>query len=195
MAGTSPRVWQRRKARALYRYGRMSSVFSRIRSALRSRGHTAFLAASLLLGVLVGIGAAVLVWAMELVGHSVAETETFFGLGKWIFLISIPLGLLAAWLLNKWLGPDVSGGGVEFMRQGKNPLEAGLAVLERVAEQCEDRLRDEQGRPKFGLKFYLVNKDGEYAGVSMWSDAQFAVADADGARLEDCAFLFQRDPE
>ena len=82
---------------------------------------------------------------------------------------------------------------VEFMRQGMNPLEAGLAVLERVAEQCEDRLRDEKGRPGFGLKFYLVNKRGEYAGVSMWSGSQFAVADAKGARLEDCAYLYQKD--
>lgn len=85
--------------------------------------------------------------------------------------------------------------GVEFMRQGMNPLEAGLAVLERVAAQCEDRLRDAQGRPDFGLKFYLVNKKGEYAGVSMWGDAEFAVADADGARLEPCAYLYEAPPE
>ncbi len=102
----------------------MATVISRIRSALRARGHTAFLAASLLLGVLVGVGAALLVWAMELVGHSVSETEAFFGLGKWIFLISIPLGLLAAWLLNRWLGPDVSGGGVAETMVGLN-LEGG----------------------------------------------------------------------
>lgn len=83
---------------------------------------------------------------------------------------------------------------VEFMRQGMNPLEAGTAVLRRVEEQCEDRLRDAQGRPRFGLKFYLVNKKGEYAGVSMWGRAgetRFAVADADGARLEDCTYLHE----
>jgi len=79
------------------------------------------------------------------------------------------------------------------MRQGKSPEEAGMAVLERVAAQCEDRLRDEEGRPSFGLKFYLVNTDGDYAGVSMWSDAEFAVADAGGARLEPCKYLFERD--
>ena len=84
---------------------------------------------------------------------------------------------------------------VEFMRQGKSPADAGMAVLERVAQQCEDRLRDGQGRPAFGLKFYLVNKRGEYAGVSMWSDAQFAVADARGARLEDCAYLYEVDDD
>jgi N4-(beta-N-acetylglucosaminyl)-L-asparaginase len=48
-----------------------------------------------------------------------------------------------------------------------------------------------EGRPDFGLKFYLVNKRGEFAGVSMWGPAPFAVADADGARLEECAFLYE----
>jgi len=102
----------------------MATVISRIRSALRARGHTAFLAASLLLGVLVGIGAALLVWAMELVAHGVTETDAFFGLGKYVFLISIPLGLLGAWALNRWLGPDVSGGGVAETMVGLN-LEGG----------------------------------------------------------------------
>lgn len=102
----------------------MSSVISRIRSALRSRGHTAFLGASLLLGVLVGVGAAFLVWGLELVAHGVGETDAFFGLGRWVFVISIPLGLLAAWLLNRWLGPDVSGGGVAETMVGLN-LEGG----------------------------------------------------------------------
>lgn len=85
--------------------------------------------------------------------------------------------------------------GVEFMRQGMNPLEAGMAVLERVAAKCEDRLRDAEGRPGFGLKFYLVNKAGEYAGVSMWGPAEFAVADTDGARLEPCTYVHELPPE
>jgi CIC family chloride channel protein len=92
--------------------------------ALASRGQTAFLAASLLLGILVGFGAALLVWAMELVSHSVRETDALLGFGKWIFLISIPLGLLAAWLLNRWVGPGVSGGGVAETMVSVN-LEAG----------------------------------------------------------------------
>ena len=83
--------------------------------------------------------------------------------------------------------------GVEFMRQGKGPVDAGMEVLRRVAEKCEDRLRDEHGRPAFGLKFYLLDKRGRYAGVSMHSGARFAVADAAGTRLEDCAFLYERD--
>ncbi|MCJ7780978.1 MAG: chloride channel protein, partial [Acidimicrobiia bacterium] len=102
----------------------MTSFSSRARMALASRGQTAFLAASLLLGILVGFGAALLVWAMELVSHSVLETDGLLGFGKWIFLISIPLGLLAAWLLNRWVGPGVSGGGVAETMVSVN-LEAG----------------------------------------------------------------------
>ncbi len=61
---------------------------------------------------------------MELVAHGVTETDAFFGLGKYVFLISIPLGLLGAWALNRWLGPDVSGGGVAETMVGLN-LEGG----------------------------------------------------------------------
>jgi CIC family chloride channel protein len=102
----------------------MTSLLSRTRSALASRGQAAFLAASLLLGIFVGFGAALLVWALELVAHGVGETESLFGIGKWIFLISIPIGLLASWLLNRWMGPGVSGGGVAETMVSVN-LEAG----------------------------------------------------------------------
>lgn len=81
---------------------------------------------------------------------------------------------------------------VELMRGGMAPADAGLEVLRRVAVTSEPRLRDAEGRPDFGLKFYLLAADGSHAGVSMWGPAQFAVADADGARLEDCAALYQR---
>jgi len=37
-----------------------------------------------------------------------------------------------------------------------------------------------------------VNKKGEYAGACAYEGSKFAVADANGARLEDCAYLFKR---
>ena len=83
---------------------------------------------------------------------------------------------------------------VELMRGGMSPKDAGLEVLRRVASHTrEARLLDDKGRPDFGLKFYLLGKDGSYAGVSMWGPARFAVADRKGARLEDCAWLYERD--
>lgn len=82
---------------------------------------------------------------------------------------------------------------VELMRGGMSPQEAGLEVLRRVARHTtEKHLLGEDGRPNFGLKFYLLNKRGEHAGVSMWGPAQFAVCDEQGPRLEECAFLYEK---
>ncbi len=81
---------------------------------------------------------------------------------------------------------------VELMRQGASPEEAGMEVLRRVVEKTEPRLLDKQGRPNFGLKFYLLAKDGRHAGVSLWGPAKFAVTDEKGSRLEDCRFLYRK---
>ena len=81
---------------------------------------------------------------------------------------------------------------VEFMRAGKSPQDACLETLKRVADHTEPRLRDGNGRPRFGLKFYAVAKDGRYGSASMWSRAKFAVHDGTEARLEECAFLYKR---
>jgi N4-(beta-N-acetylglucosaminyl)-L-asparaginase len=88
---------------------------------------------------------------------------------------------------------------VEFMRQGKHPRDACLMTLERIAKTTrEKRLLDAKGRPNFGIKFYAVNKKGDYGSASMYrfastgKPARFAVADSSGARLEDCASLFDR---
>ncbi len=97
----------------------------------------------------------------------------------------------------------VSGGhlAVEQMRKGLHPREACLEVLRRIAATTrEKRLRDDQGRPDFSIRFYAVDKKGRYGSASMWSDqkggkpAMFAVADSAGARLEECAYLFDGTP-
>lgn len=78
----------------------------------RARGNTAFLAASLLLGILVGLGASALVWAIAAVARGVFETDQLFGFGRWMVVLSIPAGLLVSWGLNRRFGPGVSSGGV-----------------------------------------------------------------------------------
>ena len=80
---------------------------------------------------------------------------------------------------------------VEMMRQGKSPEEALRIVMERVIAMTEKRLLGANGRPLFDLTFYAVTKDGRYAGACAYEGTQFAVADAKGARLEQCAFLFR----
>jgi N4-(beta-N-acetylglucosaminyl)-L-asparaginase len=81
---------------------------------------------------------------------------------------------------------------VELMRNGMASKDAGIEILKRVAKHTTDTLLlREDGKPNFGLKFYLLAKGGAYAGVSMWGPAQFAVTDDRGTRLEDCAVLYE----
>jgi N4-(beta-N-acetylglucosaminyl)-L-asparaginase len=80
---------------------------------------------------------------------------------------------------------------VEMMRRGMSPTDAGLETLRRVLAMSEPRLLGDGGRPRFGLSFYLVNKRGEFGGVSL-TPSRYAVCDADGARHLDTAFLFER---
>ncbi|HXY31455.1 MAG TPA: N(4)-(beta-N-acetylglucosaminyl)-L-asparaginase [Gemmatimonadaceae bacterium] len=81
---------------------------------------------------------------------------------------------------------------IEQMRQGVAPQQACLTALQRAVAMSERRLLDPKGRPMYGLQYYAVGKDGRYAGVTLYEGRQFAVADAKGARLEDCAFLYRR---
>ena len=80
---------------------------------------------------------------------------------------------------------------VEFMRQGVAPQAAALKTLERMVRMTEPRLLDDKGRPRYDMQFYAVSKDGRYGGVSMYEGPHFAVCDEQGARLEQCAYLFK----
>lgn len=85
---------------------------------------------------------------------------------------------------------------VEFMRQGEHPKDACLKTLERVAHLTRDpRLKRDDGRPAFNLRLYAVSKSGHYGSAAIWSGGQFAVADRNGARLEDQAYLYQAQSE
>jgi N4-(beta-N-acetylglucosaminyl)-L-asparaginase len=77
------------------------------------------------------------------------------------------------------------------MRNGMSPEQAILRVMERVIAMTEPRLLDERGRPFFDLQFYALAKDGRFAGATAYQGGKFAVADAQGARLVDCAYLFK----
>ena len=78
---------------------------------------------------------------------------------------------------------------VELMRGGQSPVEAGLAILRRMAEHAHPYQRDEAGKPTFNVRLYLLTKAGAHAGVTLWGPQQMAVTDAQGARLEDCVPL------
>ena len=83
---------------------------------------------------------------------------------------------------------------VEFMRRGSSPEEACLKTLERIAEtsKSQPHLLDDEGKPRFGLSFYAVNKKGEYGSARMWSGGRFAIHDGTSSRREEAAYLFKR---
>jgi N4-(beta-N-acetylglucosaminyl)-L-asparaginase len=81
---------------------------------------------------------------------------------------------------------------VEFMRNGMSPEQAALKTLERMVAMTENRLLDDKGRPKYDMQFYAVHKDGRTAGATMYEGAKFAIADGQGARLADCAYLYRK---
>jgi len=82
---------------------------------------------------------------------------------------------------------------VENMRRGMGPQEAGFDALRRIARNYNNDMT----RLRFvDMVFYVLRKDGAYAGVSLWSQrssgqpTQFAVHDGT-LRVENCVGLFQ----
>lgn len=87
---------------------------------------------------------------------------------------------------------------VENMRRGMSPEEAGMEALKRIAHNYNN---DMSKLIYLGMHFYILRRDGAYAGVTMWSGSaehpfSFAVADGNGeARHEVAKALFQGTPK
>jgi len=81
---------------------------------------------------------------------------------------------------------------VENMRKGMEPAEAGLDVLKRIARNFNN---NEKKLRYIGMTYYILRKDGAYAGVCLWSGppdrpVKFCVHDGT-KRLENCIPLFK----
>jgi CIC family chloride channel protein len=89
---------------------------AKVRQVLRGRGAAAFLVAALVVGVLVGLAAALLVTLIDLVRDFVDPLENgrsgWSGLGRWAALVALPVGLMASYLIARRWGPGVESGGV-----------------------------------------------------------------------------------
>lgn len=82
---------------------------------------------------------------------------------------------------------------VEYMRQGKSPEQACLDVCRLIHRRTKmQRLLTKEGKPLFDVKFYALNKKGEFGGASIYSGATMAVHDGTTAKLVECAYLFKR---
>jgi N4-(beta-N-acetylglucosaminyl)-L-asparaginase len=71
---------------------------------------------------------------------------------------------------------------VENMRRGMHPKDAGLEACRRIQQNTvEKRLLNSRGLPNFNINFYALNARGEFAGVSLYPGASYAVCTDDGA--------------
>jgi N4-(beta-N-acetylglucosaminyl)-L-asparaginase len=71
---------------------------------------------------------------------------------------------------------------VENMRRGMHPKDAGLEACRRIQQNTvEKRLLNDRGLPNFNINFYALNARGEFAGVSMYPGASYAVCTENGA--------------
>jgi N4-(beta-N-acetylglucosaminyl)-L-asparaginase len=82
---------------------------------------------------------------------------------------------------------------IENMRHGMTPLEAGMDVLRRIAHNY----KNDMARLRYiDMTYYILRKDGAYAGVSLWTGYEagkphkFAIHDGT-RRLEQTVALFE----
>jgi N4-(beta-N-acetylglucosaminyl)-L-asparaginase len=82
---------------------------------------------------------------------------------------------------------------VEQMRRGQKPTDACLETLRRAVRLTEPRLLTPDGRPKYQLDFYAINKRGEFGAAALYP-SRFAVHNGTEARFMDTAHLYDGAP-
>jgi len=73
---------------------------------------------------------------------------------------------------------------VESMRRGMHPKDAGMEALKRIrANTVETRLLNTRGLPNFNIRFFVLDKKGQHAGVAMYGSGEktFALCTEKGA--------------
>ncbi len=86
---------------------------------------------------------------------------------------------------------------IENMRHGMSPKDAALDALKRIARNFDN---DEKRLGAIDIQFYVLRKDGEYCGASLWDKSsptarvtQFAVCrDGVPSRLENAVSLLSK---
>ena len=81
---------------------------------------------------------------------------------------------------------------IENMRHGMSPLDAGIDALKRIVRNYNG---DHERLQYMDMVYYILRKDGAYAGVSLWEgyskDTPHQIAVHDGTtRLEKTVYLF-----
>jgi N4-(beta-N-acetylglucosaminyl)-L-asparaginase len=78
---------------------------------------------------------------------------------------------------------------VEGLRRGLHPKDAGMEAVKRIKDNTvEKRLLNDRGLPDFYVSFYILDRQGRYAGVDLYSSwegqkRQYAVCTENGPQL------------
>jgi N4-(beta-N-acetylglucosaminyl)-L-asparaginase len=89
---------------------------------------------------------------------------------------------------------------VEGLRRGMHPKDAGMEAVKRIkANTVEKRLLDERGLPDFYVSFYILDRQGRFAGVDLYSSyegrkRQYAVCTENGPQILDSESLLGEGP-
>jgi len=86
---------------------------------------------------------------------------------------------------------------VESMRRGMHPKDAGMEALKRIrANTIETRLLNARGLPNFNIRFFILDKKGQHAGVAMYGSGEktFALCTDKGAEAPTLDPLLAGDP-
>ena len=86
---------------------------------------------------------------------------------------------------------------VESMRRGMAPKDAGMEALRRIrANTVDRRLLNSRGLPNFNIRFFILNKRGEHAGVAMYAagETRFALCTERGVESPVLEPLLQGGP-
>ena len=79
---------------------------------------------------------------------------------------------------------------VEYMRMGKSPEEACLAVCRRIVNHARAHgLKDKDGKVTFNVEFYAINKAGHFGSAAIKGPYEYSICDKNGNRHMNGAYL------
>jgi N4-(beta-N-acetylglucosaminyl)-L-asparaginase len=83
---------------------------------------------------------------------------------------------------------------VEGLRRGLHPKDAIMESCKRIATTSvrDPNRRRPDGKTTFNVSFYALDKDGKFAGGSIYPGGKMAVHDGDSARVVACDPLFEK---
>jgi N4-(beta-N-acetylglucosaminyl)-L-asparaginase len=87
---------------------------------------------------------------------------------------------------------------VEELRRGRAPKDAGMEALRRIQKNTvERRLLNARGLPNFNVRFFVLDKQGRWAGVSMYraGETQYALCTENGSTAPDLEPLLPGGPD